>query len=109
MPAWDVTPVDLLLFGPHPDDIEIGMGGTVARDVDRGVRAGLCDLTAGEMGSNGTVEERLPEANAAREVLGAAWRVNLRWPDRGIGRDDQVASAVELIRRARPRTIAIPF
>lgn len=109
MPASDVTPVDLLLFGPHPDDIEIGMGGTVARHVDSGVRVGLCDLTAGEMGSNGTVEERLAEADAAREVLGAAWRINLRWPDRGIGGDGQVESAVELIRRARPRTIAIPF
>jgi bacillithiol biosynthesis deacetylase BshB1 len=109
MPASAVTPVDLLLFGPHPDDIEIGMGGTVARHADRGVRVGLCDLTAGEMGSNGTVAERLAEADAAREVLGAAWRINLGWPDRGIGRDGQLERAVELIRRARPRTIAIPF
>ncbi|HEX4568169.1 MAG TPA: bacillithiol biosynthesis deacetylase BshB1 [Vicinamibacterales bacterium] len=100
--------VDLLVFGPHPDDLEIGMGGTIARHVDRGVRVGLCDLTAGEMGSNGTVEERLAEADAARDVLGAAWRVNLRWPDRGIGGRGHVRSAVELIRRARPRTIAIP-
>src|SRR6516162_8795253 len=101
--------VDLLVFGPHPDDIDIGMGGTVAHHVDRGVRVGLCDLTAGEMGSNGTVEERLAEAQAAREVLGAAWRVNLRWPDRGIGATGQVKSAVELIRRARPRTLVIPY
>ena len=97
------------MFGPHPDDIEIGAGGTVARHVDLGIRGGLCDLTAGEMGSNGTVEERLAEAEAAREVLGAAWRVNLRWPDRRIGGDDQVKSAVALIRRARPRTVAIPY
>jgi bacillithiol biosynthesis deacetylase BshB1 len=108
MGSGDVTPVDLLVFGPHPDDLEIGMGGTIARHVDRGVRVGLCDLTAGEMGSNGTVEERLAEAAAARDVLGAAWRVNLRWPDRGIGAAGQVTNAVELIRRARPRTIAIP-
>jgi len=101
--------VDLLAFGPHPDDIEIGMGGTVVRHADRGVRVGLCDLTAGEMGSNGTIEERLAEAEAARDVLGAAWRVNLRWPDRGIGGPDQVKSAVALIRRARPRTVAIPY
>jgi bacillithiol biosynthesis deacetylase BshB1 len=107
-PLRDLAPVDLLVFGPHPDDLEIGMGGTIARHVDRGVRVGLCDLTAGEMGSNGTVEERLAEADAARDVLGAAWRVNLRWPDRGIGGAGQVTSAVELIRRARPRTIAIP-
>jgi len=108
MGSGDVTRVDLLVFGPHPDDLEIGMGGTIARHVDRGVRVGLCDLTAGEMGSNGTVEERLAEADAARDVLGAAWRVNLRWPDRRIGGAGQVTNAVELIRRARPRTIAIP-
>ena len=108
-PSSDIAPVDLLVFGPHPDDLEIGVAGTIAKHVDRGVRVGLCDLTAGEMGSNGTVEERLAEAQAAREVLGAAWRVNLRWPDRGIGATGQVKSAVELIRRARPRTLVIPY
>jgi bacillithiol biosynthesis deacetylase BshB1 len=104
-----VSTVDLLVFGPHPDDLEIGLGGTIARHADLGLRVGLCDLTAGEMGSNGTVEERLAEAEAARAVLGAAWRENLRWPDRGIGGREQVKSAVALIRRARPRTIAIPY
>ena len=59
----------------------------VAKHAALGHRVGLCDLTAGEMGSNGTVEERLAEAEAAREVLGARWRVNLRLPDRGIGSD----------------------
>ena len=104
-----VSHVDLLVFGPHPDDIEIGLGGTVAHHVDLGFAVGLCDLTAGEMGSNGTVEERLAEAEAAREVLGATWRVNLRWPDRAIGGADQIASAVRLIRQARPRAVAIPY
>jgi len=104
-----VDTVDLLAFGPHPDDIEIGMGGTIARHVDRGIRVGLCDLTAGEMGSNGTVEQRLAEADAAREILGAAWRTNLRWPDRAVDGPDHVKSAVGLIRRARPRTVAIPY
>jgi bacillithiol biosynthesis deacetylase BshB1 len=107
--AAAVSEVDLLVFGPHPDDIEIGMGGTVAHHVDRGIRVGLCDLTAGEMGSNGTVEERLAEAEAARRVLGTSWRVNLRWPDRGIGEAEHVKDAVALIRRARPKTIAIPY
>jgi bacillithiol biosynthesis deacetylase BshB1 len=105
----DIAPVDLLVFGPHPDDIEIGMGGTVARHVDLGHRVGLCDLTAGEMGSNGTVEGRLAEGEVARAVLGAAWRVNLRWPDRAIGGADHVRAAVALIRQARPTTIAIPY
>lgn len=108
-PPPDATTVDLLVFGPHPDDIEIGLGGTVVRHVALGLRVGLCDLTAGEMGSNGTVEERLAEAEAACAVLGAAWRINLRWPDRDIGGDAQIRSAVTLIRRARPRTIVIPY
>jgi bacillithiol biosynthesis deacetylase BshB1 len=107
-PAPD--PVDLLAFGPHPDDIEIGIGGTIAKHAALGYRVGLCDLTAGEMGSNGTVEERLAEAEAARAVLGAGWRVSLRLPDRAIGRDSAHERAVAaLVRRARPRVVAIPY
>jgi N-acetylglucosamine malate deacetylase 1 len=106
----DLDQVDLLAFGPHPDDIEIGIGGTIAAHARRGVRVGLCDLTAGEMGSNGTVEERLAEAEAARKVLGAAWRSNLRIPDRSIGSDAAHARAIAaLVRRARPRSVAIPY
>ena len=105
-----MDPVDLLVFGPHPDDLEIGLGGTIAKHVAFGGRVGLCDLTAGEMGSNGTVEERLAEAEAARVVLGAQWRINLRWPDRAIGREpNHVRIATKAIRDARPRTVAIPF
>jgi bacillithiol biosynthesis deacetylase BshB1 len=105
-----VDGVDLLVFGPHPDDIEIGLGGSIAKHVALGHRVGLCDLTAGEMGSNGTVDERLAESEAARAVLGAAWRVNLCWPDRAIGSDPHhVREAAELVRTARPRTIALPY
>jgi bacillithiol biosynthesis deacetylase BshB1 len=105
-----MEPVDLLVFGPHPDDIEIGLGGAVAKHAAHGHTVGLCDLTAGEMGSNGTVEERLAEAEAARAVLGASWRINLRWPDRAIGRDaEHVRAAAIVIRAARPRAIAIPY
>jgi N-acetylglucosamine malate deacetylase 1 len=94
----------------RPDDIEIGIGGTVAKHVALGHRVGLCDLTAGEMGSNGTVDERLAEAEAAREVLGAAWRVNLRLPDREIGRGpDHARTVAGLVRRARPRVVALPY
>jgi len=103
-------PVDLLVFGPHPDDLEIGLGGTIARHVALGLAVGLCDLTGGEMGSNGNVEERLAESEASRAVLGAAWRENLRWPDRRIGADPgHLEHAVAFIRRHRPRTIAIPY
>ena len=103
-------PVDVLAFGPHPDDIEIGIGGIVAKHAALGHRVGLCDLTAGEMGSNGTVEERLAEAEAARSVLGAAWRVNLRLPDRAIGGEaDHVRAVASLVRQARPRVVAAPY
>lgn len=103
-------PVDLLVFGPHPDDIEIGMGGIVAKHAALGLSVGLCDLTAGEMASNGTPEERLVEAEKARVALGAAWRENLRWPDRRIGKDpNHLQQAVALIRRHQPKTIAVPY
>jgi len=101
---------DLLVFGPHPDDIEIGLGGAVATHASMGLRVGLCDLTQGEMGTNGTVEERRAEAERARDALGAAWRENLRWRDRGIGKDPgHLDEAVAFICRHQPKTIAIPY
>lgn len=106
----DLEPLDLLVFGPHPDDLEIGVGGTIARHAAAGHRVGLCDLTGGEMGSNGSVPERLRESEAARVALGAVWRENLGWPDRGFGRDPAEArQAVALIRRSRPRVVAMPY
>jgi N-acetylglucosamine malate deacetylase 1 len=101
--------LDLLVFGPHPDDLEIGLGGTIARHTARGHHVALCDLTLGELASNGTPEQRLAEAEAAREVLGAQWRENLRLPDGGLGPErDQVRAVVEVIRRSKPRVIAAP-
>ena len=102
--------VDLLVFGPHPDDIEIGAGGTIARHAAEGLTVGLCDLTGGEMGSNGSVEERVKEADAAGRELGAAWRVNLGWPDRRIGKDPaHLDEAVGFIRMHQPRVVAAPY
>jgi LmbE family N-acetylglucosaminyl deacetylase len=99
-------PVDLLVFGPHPDDIEIGMAGTIARHTSLGHRVGLCDLTAGEMGSNGTVEARRAESEAAAVVLGVCWRINLGLPDRAIGSSpEHVSRVAALVRRSRPRTV----
>src|SRR5690348_8329814 len=103
-------PVDLLVFGPHPDDLEIGLGGTIAAATAAGVPVGLCDLTAGELGSNGTPDERRTEALAAATVLGAAFRENLGWPDGDIPAEPAgLRPAVDLIRRHRPRTVAIPY
>src|SRR5690242_19165202 len=105
-----VTPVDLLAFGPHPDDIEIGFAGTIAKHTAEGFSVGMCDLTRGELGSNGTPDEREAEGEAAREVLGASWRANLRWPDGGITGDElQVADDARLVRQCRPRAVAIPY
>lgn len=102
--------IDLLVFGPHPDDLEIGLGGTIALHAALGFRVGLCDLTRGELGSNGTPDEREEEAEAARAVLGATWRINLRWPDGGIdGRESQILDVVRLVRTTRPRTVALPY
>lgn len=103
-------PIDLLAFGPHPDDLEIGMAGTIARHTAAGHRVGLCDLSAGELGSNGTSDERRREGEAAAQVLGAAWRENLGWPDGHLeGTPDQIRATVDLIRTHRPRTIAVPY
>ena len=102
--------VDLLVFGPHPDDLEIGLGGSIAKHAALGHAVGLCDLTRGELGTNGTPEERVKEAEAAREVLGARFRQNLGLPDGDIGSDpSHLRAIVELIRRAKPRTIAVPY
>jgi bacillithiol biosynthesis deacetylase BshB1 len=102
--------IELLVFGPHPDDIEIGLGATIARHTAAGHSVGVCDLTRGELSSNGTVEERQLEADAAAAVLGVRWRMNLQWPDGGIAETPpMVRSAVDVIRLHRPQTVAIPY
>jgi bacillithiol biosynthesis deacetylase BshB1 len=103
--------LDLLAFGPHPDDIEIGMGGTLALHAAKGFEVGLCDLTRGELSTNGTPEERLAEAEASRQILGAALRVNLSLPDGSLSAEegDQVQRVVDCLRQHRPRTVAIPY
>jgi N-acetylglucosamine malate deacetylase 1 len=101
--------MDLLVFGPHPDDAEIGLGGAIARHTAEGYAVGIVDLTQAELSSNGTPESRQLEAAAAAKVLRLACRENLRWPDGGIANTPElVRSAVETIRRHQPRAIAIP-
>jgi len=102
--------LDLLVFAPHPDDAEIGLGGTMARHVGLGHRVGICDLTAGELSSNGTPETRRHEAIEAGRALGLAWRDNLGLPDGGLTATPvQVRSIVRVIRQQQPRVIALPY
>lgn len=99
--------VDLLAVAPHPDDAELGMGGTLARHAALGYRVGVLDLTAGEMGSNGTPAVRLAEGEAAARQLGLCRRENLGLPDGGLsGADpDQVRALAEALRRLRPQVL----
>src|SRR5258705_11183166 len=101
--------VDLLVFGPHPDDIEIGLGGSVARHAAAGHQVGLCDLTEAELSSNGTVTQRRAETDAGARGLGAAGRENLGWPDGGTAPTPELlSSAGDLLRPRRPPAYAVP-
>lgn len=101
---------DVLVFGAHPDDAEIGVGGIVAQQARLGREVVFCDLTKGEMSSNGTPELRRKEALAAVEVLGVRERICLGLPDRGLnGGEAQVAEIVRVIREYRPRTVFCPW
>lgn len=102
--------VDLLIFAAHPDDAEIGMGGTIAKQVALGQKVAICDLTLAECSSNGTPEERQLEAQRASAVLGIHARYNLGFPDRGIepGNQEQLLEIVKLIRQLRPRVVFAP-
>ena len=73
--------LDLLAFGAHPDDTELSCSGTLAKLIKQGIRAGVVDLTRGEMGSRGTPEIRLKEADVASKILGLSIRDNLKLKD----------------------------
>ncbi len=101
---------DLLAAVAHPDDAELLMGGTIARAVDQGHRAGILDLTRGELGSRGTAEIRAREAAAAGEVLGVSHRANAGLPDGHVANTDATrVVVVEWLRRFRPRVVLLPW
>src|SRR5260370_28295700 len=77
-----VDKLDVVAVGPHPDDLEIMCGGTLARLVQQGYRVGIFDLTTGEPTPRGSEEVRRQEAEAARQVLGVQVRLNLGLPNR---------------------------
>ncbi|MED4805403.1 bacillithiol biosynthesis deacetylase BshB1 [Bacillus atrophaeus] len=102
--------LDLLAFGAHSDDVEIGMGGTIAKFVKQGKKAGICDLTEAELSSNGTVCLRKEEAAAAARILGVEQRIQLGLPDRGLVMTDHAIRAiVSVIRACRPKAVFMPY
>lgn len=73
--------LDILAVGSHPDDVELSCAGTIAKEVDRGKKVGILDLTRGEMGTRGTAQIRDEEANEAARILGVEIRENLEFSD----------------------------
>ncbi len=102
----DISPVDILAFGIHPDDVELSASGTILSEISKGRTVGICDLTRGELGSRGTPETRHQEAIDASEILGINWRVNLGMPD-GFAYEDKerILSIAEVIRLAKPKIL----
>lgn len=73
--------LDILAFGAHPDDVELGCGGTIAKEVSLGKKVGIVDLTRGELGTRGTADTRDQESAVAAKILGVAVRENLNMRD----------------------------
>lgn len=101
--------IDLLVIGPHPDDSELGLGGTLARAHRQGLTTAVLDLSRGEAATKGTPEERALEAEAAGRVLGLSLRRNLAWPDsRILDSEDRRLHLARELRELRPRIVAAP-
>src|SRR5262245_43279397 len=109
MPADLPEPVDVLAFGPHPDDVETCAGGLMIKMRDAGYRLAIVDLTRGEAGSRGTPETRAKESAAASKILRLVGRENLALPDGGLeATADMTEPVVAAIRRWRPRLVVAP-
>lgn len=102
--------VDILAFGAHADDVEIGMGGTIAKYAAEGKKIVICDLTEAELSSNGTVSLRKEEARSAARILGACKRETLDIPDRGVYiTDENIQKVVNMIRMHKPKAVFAPY
>lgn len=98
--------LDLLAFGAHPDDVELGCGGTLAKEMSNGKKVGIIDLTAGELGTRGSAELRTLEANEASKILGLKTRENLNFKD-GFFKNDEnhQIKVIQVIRKYQPEII----
>ncbi|KKI88765.1 deacetylase [Bacillus sp. SA1-12] len=102
--------LDILAIGAHPDDVEIGMGGTIAKYTNKGYKIGICDLTKSELSSNGTITLRQEEAKKAGEILGISNRIQLSLPDRGLYiTEAAINSIVTVIREYQPTIVFAPY
>jgi len=95
--------LDILAFGAHPDDVELGCSGTIAKEVSLGKKVGIIDLTRGELGTRGSVEIRNTESARASEILGVVVRENLDMRD-GFFVNDEVhqLKVIQAIRKFQP-------
>ena len=95
--------LDILVFGAHPDDVELSCGATIAKEISLGKKVGIVDLTRGELGTRGTAEIRDKEAADAAKILGVDIRENLRFRDGFFVNDEtHQLEVIKMIRKYRP-------
>src|SRR4051812_30650854 len=105
-----MTPLDYLIIAPHPDDAELGAGGTIALLLAQGARVGVLDLTDGEPTPFGSPEIRAKETAAATAVLGLSWRGNLGLTNRRLEATLEArARLAGSLRQLRPHTLFAPY
>ena len=98
--------LDILAFGAHPDDVELGCGATIAKEVSLGKKVGIVDLTRGELGSRGSADLRDQEAAAAAKILGISVRENLRFADGFFINDkEHQLEVIKSIRKYKPEIV----
>ena len=98
--------LDILAFGAHPDDVELGCGGTIAKEVSLGKKVGIVDLTRGELGTRGSVEIRNQESAAAASILGVSVRENLDMRDGFFVNDEKhQLEIIKMIRKYQPEIV----
>lgn len=98
--------VDILAIGAHPDDVELGCGGTIAKLVAEGKKVAIVDLTRGELGTRGTDETRAEEAREGAEILGVVDRRNLKMKDGFLlNIEENQMKIVEMIRYFKPEIV----
>ena len=98
--------LDILAFGSHPDDVELGCGGTLAKEIQNHQKVGIIDLTRGELGTRGSADLRDIEARNAAEILGVSVRENLKMRDGFFqNNEENQIKVIEMIRNYRPRIV----